>query len=624
MMRVLVFAILLSLSVVALGSNAFVYEGALTDNSDQPITNKLVKIKVEIIGGTDCSMWEQATPVTTDANGSFQIDLTNDSEELKDIFSNEPVAATCAGGTGPYTPSSGDERALKVTIVTIDSDGDNDLGDETDINVALTPNQIVSAVPYAISSQVAEVAEVAKSVAFSDVVGAPADEDSLGALNCSDGQVASWNNAAGQWECSAQGAMPAADVKTAYESNTDTNAFTNAYQTQLDNFATNAVTAVGGSKNDSGTGTTDLWSADKINSVISGLSDNDSLAALSCADGKVVKRTAGVWTCGDDADTNTQLNEAAVDAFVANNGYITGYTETDPTVESFAKSSLPTCGANEVLKSNGTNLSCVTDQNTGSSDETTLTPGANIAVDGSTGRMFKVTANQDIVFDNPTNLDAGAIYRFVVVIDGTGGHTVSFGSNYKSESAIPTGSSSTEGLIPGATGTVIGNMDYYGTQYKAFDGTTTYNQSQAAYLTAGNPNNSYIGKDWGSVKYFITGYAIWGSSDYGFNNPANGGVTIKLQGSDDNATWTDLHNSGPVSDGGGANYYYTSGIDTSTAYRYHRVYVTSNGGDGDKRVSEVQFTGYYSALLGANSTSVYTFYSDGTNLFLIGSAVNMN
>jgi hypothetical protein len=213
MMRVIVFALLLSLSAVAFGSNAFVYEGALTDNSDQPIASKLVKIKVEIIGGTNCSIWEQVTPVTTDANGSFQINLTNDSDELKDVLSNEPVAATCAGGTGPYTPALGDERALKVTIVTIDTDGDSDLSDETDIDVALTPNQILSAVPYAISAQVAE---VAKSVAFSDVMGVPADEDSLGSLNCSDGQVASWNNAAGQWECTAQGAMPAADIKTAY------------------------------------------------------------------------------------------------------------------------------------------------------------------------------------------------------------------------------------------------------------------------------------------------------------------------------------------------------------------------------------------------------------------------
>jgi len=35
-------------------------------------------------------------------------------------------------------------------------------------------------------------------------------------------------------------------------------------------------------------------------------------------------------------------------------------SETDPTVRSFAKANLPTCGAGEVLKGNGTSLSCVT------------------------------------------------------------------------------------------------------------------------------------------------------------------------------------------------------------------------------------------------------------------------
>jgi hypothetical protein len=42
------------------------------------------------------------------------------------------------------------------------------------------------------------------------------------------------------------------------------------------------------------------------------------------------------------------------------------YTETDPTVSAFAKTSLPTCGTGEVLKSNGTTLSCVTDNAGGS------------------------------------------------------------------------------------------------------------------------------------------------------------------------------------------------------------------------------------------------------------------
>ena len=107
-----------------------------------------------------------------------------------------------------------------------------------------------------------------------------------------------------------------------------------------------------------------------------------------------VSATSVAWTAitgipadiaDGDADTDTQLNEAAVDAFVANNGYLTSYTETDPGVQAFAKTSLPTCGAGEVLKSNGTTLSCVTDvdtdTNTTYSDATTSVAGLLSATD---------------------------------------------------------------------------------------------------------------------------------------------------------------------------------------------------------------------------------------------------
>lgn len=43
-------------------------------------------------------------------------------------------------------------------------------------------------------------------------------------------------------------------------------------------------------------------------------------------------------------------------------GYLTG--ETDPTVKSFAKATLPNCAADQVLKGDGSSLSCVTDSTT--------------------------------------------------------------------------------------------------------------------------------------------------------------------------------------------------------------------------------------------------------------------
>jgi len=56
--------------------------------------------------------------------------------------------------------------------------------------------------------------------------------------------------------------------------------------------------------------------------------DNDTLGGLSCQAGEipVYEATAGLWVCGVDVDTdtNTQLTEVEVDAFVANNDYSTG------------------------------------------------------------------------------------------------------------------------------------------------------------------------------------------------------------------------------------------------------------------------------------------------------------
>ena len=56
--------------------------------------------------------------------------------------------------------------------------------------------------------------------------------------------------------------------------------------------------------------------------------DNDVLGGLSCQSGEipVYEAVASLWVCGTDidTDTDTQLTEAEVDAFVANNGYSTG------------------------------------------------------------------------------------------------------------------------------------------------------------------------------------------------------------------------------------------------------------------------------------------------------------
>ncbi|NCN95283.1 MAG: hypothetical protein GW917_01010, partial [Bdellovibrionales bacterium] len=78
-----------------------------------------------------------------------------------------------------------------------------------------------------------------------------------------------------------------------------------------------------------------------------------------------------------------QLNGSAIPSLSSGNSLqwngsawvaITPITsESDPNVSAFAKASLPTCGAGEVLKSDGTSLSCVTDSGGWSAVDATAT-----------------------------------------------------------------------------------------------------------------------------------------------------------------------------------------------------------------------------------------------------------
>ncbi|MGB2813772.1 MAG: hypothetical protein WBC75_01595 [Dehalococcoidales bacterium] len=60
--------------------------------------------------------------------------------------------------------------------------------------------------------------------------------------------------------------------------------------------------------------------------------ETDPTVLASVKDGVDWSELSGIPGDIADGDQNTQLTETAVDAYVANNGYLTGYTETDPTV----------------------------------------------------------------------------------------------------------------------------------------------------------------------------------------------------------------------------------------------------------------------------------------------------
>jgi hypothetical protein len=60
-----------------------------------------------------------------------------------------------------------------------------------------------------------------------------------------------------------------------------------------------------------------------------------------------------------------------------------------------------------------------------------LTSGANIAVDASLSNNFKLVLNTNANLGNPTNLTDGMVLNFRVKQDSTGNRTLAFGSKYK-------------------------------------------------------------------------------------------------------------------------------------------------------------------------------------------------
>ena len=131
---------------------------------------------------------------------------------------------------------------------------------------------------------------------------------------------------------------------------------------------------------------------------------------------------------------------------------------------------------------------------------------------------------------------------------------------------------------------IIGDMTTNGGTASAFDGHkySHWNASARKDPCA----NAFIGKDWGSGNSnIVTRFKIWAP----YNYPLAGNTAsryMKLQGSNDNSSWTDLYEDPEVLD----NYTIldvSTGITITTAYRYHRIFFEGDGNGG--AVAELEF-----------------------------------
>jgi len=150
-------------------------------------------------------------------------------------------------------------------------------------------------------------------------------------------------------------------------------------------------------------------------------------------------------------------------------------------------------------------------------------------------------------------------------------------------------------LIPRTDGTTIGDMTFQGGLAAAFDGNANQDHTQSA-RGAANTNNTTCGKDWGvGVTHTIDRYTVTGmnlDNTGSFNALENLSYTITLQGSNDNSNWTNLYTDNFTTTSGTGppqTRDITSGIDTSTAYRYHRLRFTSNGAVNEQYCAELEF-----------------------------------
>jgi hypothetical protein len=143
-------------------------------------------------------------------------------------------------------------------------------------------------------------------------------------------------------------------------------------------------------------------------------------------------------------------------------------------------------------------------------------------------------------------------------------------------------SSSTE--LAYSVGTEIGNLD--GSGGSAFDGNESVNAT-----ASGMPGDGSVrgGKDWGvGNTKIIHKFWINNTAAQGFNYGGST-TTIKLQGSTDNfsSSIVDLYTTGSISDAPNSFVEVTSGITTTTAYRYHRLHLSPIATDA--RVAEIKF-----------------------------------
>jgi hypothetical protein len=181
--------------------------------------------------------------------------------------------------------------------------------------------------------------------------------------------------------------------------------------------------------------------------LTTGILDTSRIADGSIAESKL--NTVLVAKINEAHTVDTNLSEQNIIDF----GFIKTTSEIDPTVIPFAKTTLPTCAAGEVLKGDGTALSCVTDLDTKNTiSDLGVDPIDNTKVAGA-------KATFDGIANLQTQIDANVVADNSIVESKLANNAVSQGK-IKGITSCPSGEAM---LSDGADGFVCGTLHAYDT-----------------------------------------------------------------------------------------------------------------------------------------------------------------
>lgn len=143
------------------------------------------------------------------------------------------------------------------------------------------------------------------------------------------------------------------------------------------------------------------------------------------------------------------------------------YSESDPLVSAFAKSSLPTCLAGEVLKSNGTSFSCVTDSTgaaafSGTANRVVLTNGSGALSTSSISNteinyLSGVSSNLQTQLGNKADLTNGL--QTITALSVTGLSSPSAGSDAANKTYVDSAITSASTWVAGGSGLYYNTMN---------------------------------------------------------------------------------------------------------------------------------------------------------------------